>query len=203
MYTCMHTHNNTCINVMGIFKMLDLAFKLFTAAFLTFFISDLFVIPNFLNYFLEYLSLTETSYIASVPALFSGLTPKHNARPLARPDHIIFKTVSCGMAQGSILGPLIYILYMHDALSLLDYPNDMFLYADDILIMSDHLNVEVMLRNLQGKMDRIYHWCLLNKLTINEVKTKYMIVGSGKVEPVEKILINNRFLGKVTHYEYL
>ena len=114
------------------------------------------------------------------------------------------KSVSCGMAQGSILGPLIYLLlYMNDALSLLDNPNDMYLYADDILIMSDHLNVEVMLRNLQGKMDRIHDWCLLNKLTINEVKTKYMIVGSGKVEPVEKILINNRFLGKVTHYEYL
>ena len=113
------------------------------------------------------------------------------------------KKVSCGKAQGSILGPLIYILYVDDVLSLLDHDNDMYLYADDMLIMSNHVNVEVMLKHLQGKMDRIYDWGRLNKLTINEAKTKYMIVGSGKVEPMDKILINNRVLGKVTHYEYL
>ena len=33
--------------------------------------------------------------------------------------------------------------------------------------------------------------------------TKYMIVGSGKVEPIGRISINHRILGKVTHYEYL
>ena len=90
------------------------------------------------------------------------------------------KKVFCGTAQGSILGPLIYILYVDDVLSLLDHDNDMYLYAD--------------------KMDRIYDWCRLSKLTINEAKTKYMIVGSGKVEPMGKLLINNRVLGKVTHY---
>ena len=113
------------------------------------------------------------------------------------------KEVQCGTAQGSILGPLIYILYVNDVLSLLRNPNDMYLYADDMLILSDHQNVEIMLKNLQIKIDSIYKWCLLNKLTINEVKTKYMVVKGGKVEPIGKISINNRNLGKVTHYEYL
>ena len=79
----------------------------------------------------------------------------------------------------------------------------MYLYADDMLIMSDHVNIETMLRNPQGKIDRIYYWCRLNKHPMNEVKTKYMVIGSGKVEPIERILINNRVLGKVTQYEYL
>ena len=63
--------------------------------------------------------------------------------------------------------------------------------------------VEVMLRDLQDKMNRIYNWCRLNRLTINEVKTKYMIVSNGNVEPIGRILINGKTLGKVAQYEYL
>ena len=73
----------------------------------------------------------------------------------------------------------------------------MFLYADDMLIMSDHVNVEIMLKNLQTKMERIYGWCRLNRLTINESKTKYMIIGNGNVEPIGRISINGRTLGIV------
>ena len=79
----------------------------------------------------------------------------------------------------------------------------MYLYADDMLIMSNHMNVEIMLRDLQDKINRIYKWCLANKLTINESKTKYMIVSTRKVEPFNRISINNSVLGKVTQYEYL
>ena len=113
------------------------------------------------------------------------------------------KIVTCGTAQGSILGPLIYILYVNDVLNLLDHENDMFLYADDMLIMSHRVNVEVMLQDLQGKMDKIYKWCQLNKLTINEAKTKYMIIGHTPVEPIRRITLNAKTLGKVTQYEYL
>ena len=75
--------------------------------------------------------------------------------------------------------------------------------SDDMLIMSDHVNVEIMLRNLQGKMNRMYKWCRLNKLIINEVKTKYMVIGSGKIEPMQRISINSRVIGKVTQYNIL
>ena len=79
----------------------------------------------------------------------------------------------------------------------------MFLYADDMLIMSHRVNVEVMLQNLQGKMNTINEWCLLNKLTINEAKTKYMIIGNASVEPIRKTRLNDKTLEKVTQYEYL
>ena len=113
------------------------------------------------------------------------------------------KSVTCGTAQGSILGPLIYIIYVNDVLSLLNEKDNMYLYADDMLIISNHMNVEVMLLDLQAKINRIYNWCVPNKLNINEAKTKYMVVDSGKVEPIGRISINNRVLGKVTQYEYL
>ena len=87
-----HRHTNTCITVICIFKTLDLAFKISTAAFPPFFFSDPFEIPNFFIYLLEYFSLTETFNIASELGLFSGFTPKNKTRPLSRPDYISFMT---------------------------------------------------------------------------------------------------------------
>ena len=113
------------------------------------------------------------------------------------------QSVQCGTAQGSILGPLIYILYVNDVLRSLENDNDIYLYADDMLILSSNRNVENMLLSLQSKMNRIYRWCISNKLTINEAKTKYMIVSSGNVEPINKIYIAGTELGRVSHYEYL
>ena len=59
----------------------------------------------------------------------------------------------------------------------------------------------------RGKFVPIDHiiqiWCLLNKLTINESKTKYMIIGAGKVEPIGRIYLKNKILGKITQHEYL
>ena len=113
------------------------------------------------------------------------------------------KDVRCGTAQGSILGPLIYIIYVNDVLGLLNDNDNLFLYADDMLIMSSHHNVEIMLRDLQRSLDKICTWCRQNKLTINESKTKYMIINNVRVEPVTKMVIDGKNLGRVSQYEYL
>ena len=80
------------------------------------------------------------------------------------------KSVRCGTAQGSILGPLIYIIYVNDVLGLFENDKNLYLYADDMLIMASHNNVEHMMYILQNRMDKIYNWCEKNKLTINEGK---------------------------------
>ena len=113
------------------------------------------------------------------------------------------RAVKCGTAQGSILGPLIYIIYVNDVLGQIEKDVDIFLYADDMLIMTKHMNVEIMLSKLQQAMHKIYVWCLENRLTINESKTKYMIVNNTKTEPISKISIAGKHLSRVTQYEYL
>ena len=99
------------------------------------------------------------------------------------------RRVKCGTAQGSILGPLIYILYVNDVLKTLDNVNDIYSYADDMLIMSSNLNVENMMISFQSKMNKIHDWCIMNRLTINESKTKYMIVANNHVETIGSINI--------------
>ena len=119
-------------------------------------------------------------------------------------DHVSSsRFVKCGTAQGSILGPLIYILYVNDVLKQMEDSQDIYLYADDMLIMSSNKNVENMMLSLQNKMNTIYSWCKMNKLTINESKTKYMIVSNNHVETIRTISIAGKTLGRVTQYEYL
>ena len=94
--------------------------------------------------------------------------------------------------------------YCHlNVLHILDNENDVYLYADDMLIMSADRDEQTMINNLQEKMDKIYKWCRLNKLTINEAKTKYMVVTSRKVIINTPIRISTHSLGRVKHYEYL
>ena len=111
--------------------------------------------------------------------------------------------VRCGMAQGSILGPLIYILYETDLLRLLENEKGLYLYADDMLLLLSNKNVENMILSLQNKMNRICDWCISKKLTINQAKAKYMIVLNVTIDPISKIYISGRELGQVSHYEYL
>ena len=111
------------------------------------------------------------------------------------------KSVKCGTAQGSILGPLIYI-YVNDVLGLFENEDNLYLYADDMLMMANHNNVENMMYELQNRLDKICMWCKQNKLTIKEVKTKYMIVSNVNVEPIRTISIDNK-LGRASQYEYL
>ena len=61
-----------------------------------------------------------------------------------------------------------------------------------MLITSSSKNVEQMISNLQGKMNRIHRWCVSNKLLLNV-----------NVEPIGKISISGTTLDKLSHYEYL
>ena len=113
------------------------------------------------------------------------------------------KSVRCGTTQGSILGPLIYIIYVNDVLGILGDDVGLYLYADDMLITACHANVECMMNNLQNSMNTIYEWCRKNRLTINESKTKYMVISNVNVEPIARISIAGNNLCRVKQYEYL
>ena len=105
--------------------------------------------------------------------------------------------VECGTTQGLILGTQIYIIYVNNVLNVLDCENDIHLYSDDMLIIAKEKNIQ------QKKMDEIYKWCVSNKLTINDGKTKYMILNLETVEAVSGITIGNQVIGKVKQCEYL
>ena len=111
--------------------------------------------------------------------------------------------VECGTTQGLIPWTLIYIIYVNNVLNVLNCENDIYLYSDDMLIIAKEKNTQPVRLSLQKKMDDIYKWCVSNKLTTNDGKTKYMILNLETVEAVSGITIGNQVIGKVKQYEYL
>ena len=87
--------------------------------------------------------------------------------------------VLCGVPQGSILGPLLFLLFINDLpLSLKDIHLFVDLYADDTTLYSTNLEKDVLEANLQNALDLVRSWCLENGMLINTDKTKLMLIAS-------------------------
>merc|ERR1712175_9610 len=78
--------------------------------------------------------------------------------------------VTCGVPQGSILGPLLFLIYVNDMASACNC--DLFLFADDsALLVSDKDNLQVE-KALSSELNKICTWLNDNKLSIHLGKTR-------------------------------
>ena len=85
--------------------------------------------------------------------------------------------VKYGVPQGSILGPLLFILYINDLpLSISNCNTDM--YADDSTIHISGKNISDIQTKVQEDLNRIELWCKDNNMFINCNKTKCITVGT-------------------------
>ena len=103
--------------------------------------------------------------------------------------------VTCGVPQGSILGPLLFLLYMNDIPQAVKC--ELLLYADDTCLICQHKNVEVIEENLNMDFSNICDWFIDNKLSIHlgEDKTKTILFSSKR--KVEKNAPLNLTYGNV------
>ena len=113
--------------------------------------------------------------------------------------------VTCGVLQGSILGPMLFLLYINDLSQALNCTKFRF-YADDtVLYMSDSSEATIH-AGLQHDLHALTEWCNLNKLTINSKKTKVMLFGMRNM--LKRAHCNDIFIGMhklqyVKHFTYL
>ena len=85
------------------------------------------------------------------------------------------KAISCGVPQGSVCGPLLFLIYINDISCILKNCK-VALYADDTVLYIEHENLDDALTYMQEDLHLLSKWCTGNKLTINCKKpnTVYM-----------------------------
>ena len=110
-----------------------------------------------------------------------------------------------GTAQGSILGPLIFILYVNDLFINIENQKSVLMYADDTLLVNSGKSIDESLEESQTSLDIVSQWCLQNKMTINSGKTKYMLIIPSNIENTvpTTLSISDTRLSRVHVYEYL
>ena len=114
------------------------------------------------------------------------------------------RNVTCGVPQGSILGPLLFLIYINDLPSC-DSLLKTILFADDCTLYFSHNNVYSLANIINTHLDNVSCWLTANKLTINTNKTHYIIFHRHKkfTYPVPPIILNNIVLNEVTHTKFL
>ena len=104
-------------------------------------------------------------------------------------------SISCGVPQGSILGPLLFLIYVNDMPMAVKC--DLFLYADDNCLVFQSKNVEDIEKQLNEDFANICDWFVGNKLSIHfgEDKTKSILFASKrKIKKLQKLeIIYNNF----------
>ena len=83
--------------------------------------------------------------------------------------------ITCGVPQGSILGPILFLLYINDIKNCTT--SKLVSFADDTTIYYSSPNQNELFQKVNEELIELYDWLCVNKLSLNISKTIYSIFG--------------------------
>lgn len=104
-----------------------------------------------------------------------------------------------GVPQGTILGPLLFLIYIND-ISCIMNNSTLSLFADDALMFVGGKNVNAIKQNIESDLNSLYEWLNMNKLKLNVGKTKCMVMNC---EFNVNLKINGEDIQQVREIKYL
>ena len=114
------------------------------------------------------------------------------------------RDISCGVPQGSILGPLLFLCYVNDMPISVDC--DPLLYADDSALLASDKDPQVIGDKLSRMLNSNWHWMIDNKLSLHLGKTEAILFGTKrKLASIDNFSVtcNNKAINTSQSVKYL
>ena len=114
------------------------------------------------------------------------------------------RTVTCGVPQGSALGPLLFLLYVNDLPSSSNFKATLF--ADDTLLQLSDCNIKKLEKRVNNELNKINVWLRNNKISLNISKTNYVLIDNCINALTKKhfeIKLQQNVLNRVENVKYL
>ena len=116
------------------------------------------------------------------------------------------RKLTCGVPQGSILGPLLFLIYINDLPACLQCTTPR-MYADDTTLSAASKSTIDLQQKVNCDLNNVKTWLLSNKLSLNVLKTEYMFIGSefrlSNLGRVSSLIFDNQPIKRVTTAKHL
>ena len=113
-------------------------------------------------------------------------------------------SITCGVPQGSVLGPLLFLIYIND-LPNISSKLLFFLFADDTNIYYESDDLVELEKTVNNELKLLSLWLNLNRLALNVSKTNFVIFRSTR-KPVNHnviLIMNRKAIAQKDHVKYL
>jgi hypothetical protein len=109
-----------------------------------------------------------------------------------------YSQIECGVPQGSILGPLLYLIYVNDIC--FSCNGSILSFADDTTIYVSDSNIDSLYNNANILVNSLFKWFCSNRLSLNPTKTKYIVIRPPSLKgdlSQKQIMIENTLLYRI------
>ena len=106
--------------------------------------------------------------------------------------------IKCGVPQGSILGPLLYLIYVNDISNSCN--GNILSFADDTTLLMSNSHLQTLYAQVNQEINNLFTWFCANKLSLNANKTKYILIRPKQKRcDLSTLNINNMVLNRIGH----